>query len=135
MIPQQVSVIRIDDQKRILPQSVPVHLIQNFSQLLITHGKQRRIFIPCLHDFFFCLIHRSIIRPVKPLSAILTGIQLFKPVITEKRFMGVKSFNLHKPVVSVFIFLNKFHARFECPDLRMAALLLQISSVDIVLSV
>jgi hypothetical protein len=46
-------------------------------------------------------------RPIKRRAIVLVRVKILKFLLSKKRFMGIKSFYLKKPVICVLVPINK----------------------------
>ena len=125
MLSQQEAVVRIDDQKGVLPQIIPVHGIQHPAQVPVAHGKQRRILPAHMVNELrrIPVVHRPIVRPVQQRAPIVIGEQLLIFRLHIEGLVGVKGLQLQKPVVLPVVFLQKVQSPLKGPALALACLL------------
>ena len=96
VLSQKESVIGIHNQHGIPPQTVPVHGVQHFSEIPVTHRNQGRILLPDMADFppVLCRIRFAVSRPVKDRTLVFILIKLPVFLRTDKRLMRIEALDL-----------------------------------------
>ena len=126
--------IGIDNQHGIIPHLILVHHIKHFSQIMVTHRQNSRVFMNTVLDLLRSLLQLVIGRPVKDRPLITVTIKFFVVFQTVKRFMRVKRLQLQKPVILAVIIFDKFQAVVERNRNGQFLFLLHIAPVHPVLS-
>ena len=126
--------IGIDNQHGVLPHLIFVHHIKHFSQIMVTHRQNSRVFMDTVLDLLRSLPQLVIGWPVEDRPLITVTVKLFVVFQTVKWLMRVKRLQLQKPVVLAVIIFDKLQAVVERDRNGQFLFLLHIAPVHPVLS-
>ena len=96
MFSQEKSVVRVDDEKSVLPHVMLIHLVQKPSQLGVAHGQEGAVLFSQPADLFLrvLIFHWSVGREIKGVMGISAVIKLPVLIRDKKRFVRIKTLDL-----------------------------------------
>ena len=133
MLRQQETVVRRQDQASVLPHVVGVEIVEQTSEVGVTHCHKGRVVGANLSNLGFVFLDGCVFRPVKDGALIIGAIGVLVFFGRMERLVRIKTFQMQHPVVGIAIAVKKLESLGEAPRAGKLRLVDDLLTIDLVL--
>ena len=125
--------VSVHNKHGIFPHVIAIHHIQHAPQRPVAHAQQGKVLFPDFPHKCLVLTHHVVGRPVIGGGLLIDAVFPLEFLRCGKWLMGIKSFNLQKPIVVFPVILNEFNTLVKHQLLRIFALTPDVFAIHCVI--